>query len=836
MEEDFASLLGHFLVQAGFTQQDIANKIGMHRNTIVKWMNRTSRPTSRGQVLKAADELSLSKQERKALIQSAGFSLEQWPTEIWTVPQQRDMFFTGREMMFQALQESLKPGCTTALTQAISGLGGIGKTHTAIEYAYRFHQDYEAVLWLQADSWEVLVSACMQLADVLALPEQKESDQMVEAVQRWLRKHRNWLLILDNVENPQEILPQFVPAGHQGCVLVTTRVHNVEPLAQTQILSTMPEAEGVLFLLRRTTKIAAKAGLEKASPEQYKEAKQLWHLLDGLPLALDQAGAYILETRCSFFAYQEQYNRQRAAFLLRRGKRFIGHEASVATTFSLSFERIKVLNVIAADILRICSLLYSESIPEEIFSEGAAMLELSLRENESLDEALGVLQDYSLILRDSQEKLLSVHRLVQAVLQDEMDPTEKQRWIKRVALAVNLVLPHVERDVDHTAWPQYRRLLPQTLVMSETIEQEQIVSEEAGELLDKTANYLLDCARYQEAEPLLRRRQSILQQQSRSEHPLMAESLRSLANLYTNQGKFAEAEPLFQQSLLILEQQLEPKHALVARLRNDFATLYIYQAKYTEAERLCQSALAIWEQQMGPEHPVVIRPLVNLAIIYSLQGHYSQAEPFYRRAVAIGEQQLGPEHPGLANPLANWATLSLQQGNYVEAEARFQQALTIWRQTLGADHPTIASVLSNLAIISGELEKYDECESLLRRALAIWEQQPGPKHPDMATAYENLGFLYHQKLGKIVEAEPLYQQALLIRKQQLDPDHPEIASVLDNLAELYYAQGKYEQAKAFYQQALDICERGPESRYPKTKEIQQHMLKVSKKLGEYEEE
>ena len=170
--------------------------------------------------MRLADELFLVKEERKALLQAAGFSLERWPTEVWTVPQQRDMFFTGRDEIFHSLRELLIPGSTMALTQAISGLGGIGKTHTAVEFAYRFHQDYEAVLWLQADSWETLVSACIQLADELALPEQKEADQVVAEVQRWLRKHHLWLLILDNVEHPQEILSKFVPTQHHGSVLI----------------------------------------------------------------------------------------------------------------------------------------------------------------------------------------------------------------------------------------------------------------------------------------------------------------------------------------------------------------------------------------------------------------------------------------------------------------------------------------------------------------------------------------------------------------------------------------------------------------------------------------
>src|SRR5712692_1652776 len=259
--EDFAEQLGRYLERVGFTQQELANRIGMHRNTIVKWLNRTSVPTHRGQVLRLADELTLGKEERKALLQAAGFSLERWPTEVWMVPQQQDMFFTGRDEVFRSLRELLVPRSTTALTQAISGLGGIGKTHTAVEYAYRFHRDYEAVLWLQADSWEALVSACTLLVDELALPEQKEADQVVPQVQRWLRTHRSWLLILDNVEHPQEILPRFVPTQHQGSVLITTCVHDVEPLASTQVLATMSEEEGMLFLLRRAKKVAAKAGL-----------------------------------------------------------------------------------------------------------------------------------------------------------------------------------------------------------------------------------------------------------------------------------------------------------------------------------------------------------------------------------------------------------------------------------------------------------------------------------------------------------------------------------------------------------------------------------------------
>ena len=120
--EDFADQLGRHLGSAGLTQQELGHRIGMHRNTIVKWMNRTSVPTQRGQVLRLADEISLLKEERKALLRAAGFSLERWPTEVWTVPLPRDMFFTGRNCVLQSLRELLVPGSITALTQALSGL------------------------------------------------------------------------------------------------------------------------------------------------------------------------------------------------------------------------------------------------------------------------------------------------------------------------------------------------------------------------------------------------------------------------------------------------------------------------------------------------------------------------------------------------------------------------------------------------------------------------------------------------------------------------------------------------------------------------------------------
>jgi len=594
------------------------------------------------------------------------------------------MFFTGRDDMFQSLRQLLVPGSVTALTQAISGLGGIGKTHTAVEYAYRFHRDYEAVLWLQADSWEVLVSECIKLADELGLPEQKETDKVVLEVQRWLQKHRFWLLILDNVEHPQEILPKFVPTGHQGCLLVTTRVHTIEPLAQTQVLATMSEQEGVLFLLRRTKKVASRAGLDQASAAQRDEAREIWQLMEGLPLALDQAGAYILETGCLFSDYREQYARRRAELLHRRGKRFIGHETSVAATFSLAFERVEVLNPVAADILRACSLLHGEAIPEELFQEGAEHLGPHLvTDRDSWDLALGMLQDYSLVQRNTDEKTLTVHRLVQAVLQDTLSKQESEMWTTRVIAAMNAVFPRVE----YATWGRCARLVSHALACTRRKQSWKNTNNELASLLFKSARYLAD------------------------------------------RGQYTEAEPLYLRALRIWEQVLGPEHPQVATVVNNLAILRAMQGKYIEAEPLCQRALHIWEQVLGPEHPDMAYPLVNLAILYTQQRRYAEAEPLYQRALHIKEQALGPEHPDVALLLNNLANLYREQGMYAEAEPLYQRALRIQEQTLGPEHPDVAFPLFNLAIIYPDQGKYAEAELFYQRALAIREQSLGQHHP-----------------------------------------------------------------------------------------------------------
>ena len=294
---------------------------------------------------------------------------------IWNIPYSQNPFFLGRDDLLERLHVQLQPGQTIALSQpqAISGLGGVGKTQLAIEYAYRYHQDYRAVLWARAATRDELISSYSEIATLLNLPEQQEGDQEITlaAVKAWLQKNGKWLLILDNADE-LALLPSFLPAAPGGHILLTTRAFAMKGLARRLEVETLSDDQGALLLLRRASLLPPNGALDQASAEERQQALTLTKELGGLPQALDQAGAYLEETGMSLDAYLQLYQTQRKNLLNDPRRSYIdNHHISVATTWSLSFERVEANNPAAADLLRLCAYLAPDAIPETIFAKGA---------------------------------------------------------------------------------------------------------------------------------------------------------------------------------------------------------------------------------------------------------------------------------------------------------------------------------------------------------------------------------------------------------------------------------------------------------------------------------
>jgi tetratricopeptide (TPR) repeat protein len=704
---------------------------------------------------------------------------------LWTIPYARNLLFTGRENVLTKLDDALK----TSKAAALSGLGGIGKTQTAVEYAYRYRDNYDPILWVKAESLESINSDFVTVAHQLNLPEKQEQEQrlIIEAVKRWLENHTEWLLIFDNADD-LEMVRGFIPSDGQGSILLTTRAQATRRIARRIEIEEMEVDEGALFLLRRSTIIDSNANLEVASTTDQAAAREISQAMGGLPLALDQAGAYIEETQWSLVEYLRLFQLRKEELLKRRGKLTTDHPETVATTWSLAFEKVQQANPASADLLRLCAFLDPDLIQEEIITKGASELGSVLQPVATdllkLNDAIGTLLTYSLVRRNP-DHTLSIHRLVQVVLKHSMNKSVQRRWAERAVRAVNQAIP----DTDYENWLQCQEYIPQVLICNALIVQWDMTIPEAAQLLNDAGNYLRESAQYEQAEPLLQLALAVRERVLEDDDPLIASSLNHLATLYKNQGKYEEAEPLYQRALSIRERVLGVDDSDTTTSLNDLALLYDDMGKYEESEPLYQRALSIDERVLGPNHPEVATVLNNLGLLYSNQGKYEEAEPLYQRALAIRERVLGADHPDTANSLHCIAFLYGKQGKYEEAETLYQRVLAISERVLGADHPDTANSLNNLGFLYDNQGKYEEAEPLYQRALAIREHLLGADHPDTAISLNNLAGLYHEK-GKYEEAEPLYQRALAISERALGPDHPNAVITRENYALLKKAMNE----------------------------------------------
>ncbi len=365
----------------------------------------------------------------------------------------------------------------------------------------------------------------------------------------------------------------------------------------------MGTEEGALFLLRRAKYIAEDAQLDLVSETDHGEAKAIAAQLDGLPLALDQAGAYIEETSCGLSGYLDLYRSHALELLRRRGALTSDHPDPVATTWSLLFEKIEKANHAAAELLRFCAFLHPDEIPEEVFSEGApelgpvlgAVATDALEFNSAISEIL----KYSLLRREPRARTLEIHRLVQAVVRQGLDRTAQRLWAERAVRAINRTFPSVQ----FSTWSICDRLLPQAYSCLELINQWNFVLPSAARLLNLAGDYLYERGLYTDAEPLLKRALVIHEKALGPHHTDVAWSLNDLAVLYYRKRQYAKAEPLHQRALAIRQKALGPEHSDVAKSLHNLGKLYESQDQYAKAESLFQRALAILEKVQAQSTP-----------------------------------------------------------------------------------------------------------------------------------------------------------------------------------------------------------------------------------------
>ena len=717
--------------------------------------------------------------------------------------------FVGRGEELERLRELLNSSERVAIAAA-TGMGGIGKTELAWQYARQCERDgsYPAGIWWLGVRGANLSSQILSHSLRMGLgqpPDEllEEAEKVQWCFDRWgqaLEGKR--LLILDDATDYLTIRA-LLPQDERYHVLLTTRRQLGQPVKRLDL--------GVLKRAAAFRLLRQLVDDDERIKAELKTAVALCDWLGRLPLGIELVGRYLArKPDMSFVMLLGRLEKQKLqALALRKVPDEMAYQLPLEAAIELSWQ---ALGDEAQELGCLLSLFALAPIPWRLV-EGC---------DEQMDaEELGELRDEELLggslLERSGPGEYQLHQVIREALvakrkQWDGAETMQHSWAEVLLTEAKQVPLTPTVSVQE----QMAAVIPHLEELAQ-IGQDWLGDEDAtwphcslGRLYEGQSLWL-------QAEHWLSQSVEVSEQRFGPEHLSTASSLNNLATLYELQGRYSDAEPLYERALAIYASQLGPEHLFTASSLNNLAGLYRSQGRYSDAEPLLKRALAITESQLGPEHLSTALSLNNLAELYRSQGLYSEAEPLSQRALMIYDSQLGAEHPSTASSLNNLALLYRSQGRYSDAEPLLKRALAIRESQLGPEHPYTALSLNNLAALNRSQGRYSDAEPLYERALAIYESQLGPEHPDTASSLNNLAFLYRSQ-GRYSDAEPLYEKALAITESQLGPEHPNNAVNLNNLAGLYDAQGRYSDAEPLYERALAITESqlGPEHPYTQT--------------------
>ena len=585
--------------------------------------------------------------------------------------------FTGRGAELDRLDAILMGDRAAPETRigrvAVHGLGGVGKSALAVEYAFRCRDLYAGVWWCPAETRIGLLTSLAQLAKDLKAIAAEEADIEKAAkagLQRLAEQRATYLLLYDNVASPEDIADLLPAAG--ACLLVTSRFSDWSDWAAEVPLDVLPLADAGAFLEARGERHDG-AG-----------AEVLGKALGRLPLALDHAAAYCKRTQMPFADYAVN-----AEGLIATVPRGVSYPRSVVVTFDLAIAEAAKQHRAAEPLMDFLAQCAPDRIP-------MLLLEGAMGDEAERLGALLALADVSLVKRDpfvDGTAAVTVHRLVQTVARARAEAKgTANSAADRLASRLATIYPG-DGHANPGVWPLCTQLTPHVLAQHDIDVSDAAASLECAELQTRVAGYLYGRGAYSRARSLCERALAIREKALGPEHPDTGACLDNLAVVLRDQGEFAAARPLCERALAIAEKALGHEHPATAICLNSFALLLQAQGDFAAARPLYQRALAIAEKALGPEHPATGQSLNNLALLLQAQGDFAAARPLLERALAIAEKALGPEHPDTAQCLDNVAGVMQAQGDFAAACTLRERALTIREKVLGSEHPDTATNL-----------------------------------------------------------------------------------------------------------------------------------------------
>lgn len=719
-----------------------------------------------------------------------------WSTaRIWVGVPPRNKNFTGRSEILEQLRQRAagsKPAALLSkqsLPQALQGLGGVGKTAVAIEYAYQYGADYDLVCWIRADQTPLVRSALAGLATSLGLaaPSASGIDVTTQGVLDALRRgepYSRWLLVFDNADQPEELLP-FIPGG-PGDVLITSRNHRWGPIVETIALDVFERAESIQFLLKRGPKRLTEA-----------DADRLAESLGDLPLALEQAGAVLYESLMSVDEYLLLLN-ERVADILAQGVA-LEYPSSMTAAWQISVAQLRRQSPQALELLRCCAFVGPEPIPRDVFKpsgqHSATGVGALIADPIELSTAISVLGRFALVKMDG--PYITVHRLIQALLRNELKPGEQSRYRQDAHSILAAGAP--ANPSESTSWPRYRDLVAHVGSPTTDLAHCRIPAHRSFAL--SVVRYLYVYGDFASCRAFAERfiEQWTADSGPTDEHVLDAN--RHLGNALREVGE-AGADEIIETTLRRAEEVLEPRDPLTMHLRNAFGADLRARGDFKGALAFDEETRALHDDIFGPTAYQTLRIMNNLALDYGLSSRYVEARELHKDVYI--KQRSRPD-VGPTEVLSSWTGLARAVrlcGAFTQARDLGQEARVYGLHELGPEHHLTLRAATDLSIAMRRIAAdYDESLEIAAETLERCELRRGERNPDTMAAAISL-YNIQRVLGQNTQALALAEATAEAYPSVYGAKHPYNYGCRANLALLRRLTGDPDSACRLNEAAL----------------------------------
>lgn len=734
---------------------------------------------------------------------------------------------------------------------ALYGMGGVGKTQIALEYVYSNRKYYDRIYWIRAVDEVSMFADFEKISKTARLYTSSDlrPAETAERVKTWLEQEISWLVVFDNLDNIETVngfLPENGPKKH---TLITTRNPNSSLIPAIGIEVPFLERGEAIELLRILSEVSV-----PLDSEEMEEAYKIVDELGCLPLAIEQAAAYVREITATFVGFLENYALNRKE-LLEREPLMQGNRPyktmSVTATLLMSFKVIQGTSprvAQAAQLFRLLAFLNPDGILIKFLQSGSDGLEnglkaLLLNKNESLAKALVELEKLSLIKWDRKNKMLLVHRLVQTVVKEEMLKSELTSNLSAIIDLCDQAFPQQLTSHTRDLCREYQGQVVEPLSRITDFK-----TEKTANIKRRVAKFLLDEGKYKDSERLLLQAVQIGHDLWDNEHPVTLGCMDNLALAYIKLGKTQQAIDRCKELLEIYTRTFGAGHIQLADILNKLGNAYFDQGDYLAAMLHFKQALELTNQEFGDGHFKSAHIINNIGNVYKVQKDYASAKECYEKALSLIEREFGNDHIELVYTLNNIGTVCNATGKCKEAFSYYRRALEIVDREYGVDHVRSAEILQNLGNVSYWLEQYEDAKSYSKRSVNIFNRVFGDGHIKSAEPLKNLAnvdfwqerydeaFSSYQLALKILDREwgindfrtvgtinslaavcilqnryneaiLYYQRALAILNLKWSVDHIKTVETISKLGDLCYSQQLYDEAMSYYQRALRILNR-----------------------------